>query len=64
MRKTGKVLTEVVEKHFLPADVKILFGDASKDEKDLSESKRKLSKNWMLRLLIMTLKNNEFGGKE
>jgi GDPmannose 4,6-dehydratase len=61
---TGKVLVEVDERYFRPAEVELLLGDPSKAEKEL-DWKRKISfQNLVSGMVQYDLENDSFGGKE
>jgi len=62
--KTGKVLVEVDEKYFRPAEVELLLGDPSRAEKELGW-KRKISFQELVSGMVKyDLENDGFGGKE
>ena len=62
--KTGKVLVEVDEKYFRPAEVELLLGDPSKAEKELGW-KRKISFQELVSGMVKyDLENDYFGGEE
>jgi len=62
--KTGRVLVEVDEKYFRPAEVELLLGDPSKAERELSW-KRKVSFQELVSGMVQyDLKNDNFGGLE
>ena len=61
---TGRVLVEIDEKYFRPAEVELLLGDPSKAEKEL-EWKRQISFQELVSGMVKyDLKNDGFGGKE
>lgn len=61
---TGKILVEVDEKYFRPAEVELLWGDASKAEKELGW-KRKITFNELVAGMVnYDLNNDNFGGIE
>jgi GDPmannose 4,6-dehydratase len=61
---TGKVLVEVDERYFRPAEVELLLGDPSKAEREL-DWKRKISfQNLVSGMVQYDLENDSFGGKE
>ena len=62
--KTGKVLVEVDEKYFRPAEVELLLGDATKAENELGW-KRKISFQELVSGMVKyDLENDDFGGQE
>jgi len=62
--KTGKVLVEVDEKYFRPAEVELLLGEPSRAEKELGW-KRKISFQELVSGMVKyDLENDGFGGKE
>lgn len=61
---TGKILVEVDEKYFRPTEVELLWGDASKAEKELGW-KRKITFNELVAGMVnYDLNNDNFGGIE
>ena len=61
---TGKVLVEIDEKYFRPAEVELLLGNPSKAEKELGW-KRKISfKELVSGMVKYDLENDNFGGQE
>lgn len=62
--KNGKVLVEIDEKYFRPAEVELLHGDPSKAEKELGW-KRKISFQELVSGMVKyDLENDGFGGLE
>ena len=60
----GKVLVEVDEKYFRPAEVELLLGDPSKAEKELGW-RRQISFQELVSCMVKyDLENDNFGGKE
>jgi len=62
--KTGKVLVEVDEKYFRPAEVELLLGDPSKAEKELNWKRKVSFQELVSGMVKYDLKNDDFGGKE
>jgi GDPmannose 4,6-dehydratase len=61
---TGKVLVEIDEKYFRPAEVELLLGNPSKAEKELGW-KRKISFQELVSGMVKyDLENDNFGGQE
>ena len=61
---TGKVLVEIDEKYFRPAEVELLLGNPSKAEKELGW-KRKISLQELVSGMVKyDLENDNFGGQE
>ena len=62
--KTGKILVEVDERYFRPAEVELLLGDPSKAEKELNW-KRKVSFQQLVSGMVRyDLENDNYGGLE
>ena len=63
-KKTKKILVEVDERYFRPAEVELLLGDPSKAEKTLGW-KRKISFQQLVSGMVKyDLQNDNFGGEE
>lgn len=62
--KTGKVLVEVDEKYFRPAEVELLLGDPSKAEKELGWKRKVSFQELVSGMVKYDLENDDFGGKE
>jgi len=62
--KTGKVLVEVDEKYFRPAEVELLLGDPSKAEKELGWKRQISFQELVSGMVKYDLENDNFGGKE
>ena len=61
---TGKILVEVDEKYFRPAEVELLWGDASKAEKELGWKRKITFKELVAGMVNYDLNNDSFGGIE
>ena len=61
---TGKTLVEVDEKYFRPAEVELLWGDASKAEKELGWQREITFKELVAGMVNYDLNNDHFGGSE
>jgi len=61
---TGKVLVEIDEKYFRPAEVELLLGDPSKAEKELGWKRQVSFKELVSGMVKYDLENDNFGGKE
>jgi len=61
---TGKVLVEIDEKYFRPAEVELLLGDPSKAEKELGWKRQVSFKKLVSDMVKYDLENDNFGGKE
>ena len=61
---TGKVLVEIDEKYFRPAEVELLLGDPSKAEKELGWKRQTSFKELVSGMVKYDLENDNFGGKE
>ena len=62
--KNGKILVEVGEEYFRPAEVELLLGDPSKAEKELGWI-RKISFQELVSCMVRyDIENDDFGGKE
>ena len=61
---TGKTLVEVDERYFRPAEVELLWGDASKAEKELGWQRKITFKELVAGMVNYDLNNNDFGGSE
>ena len=61
---TGKVLVEIDEKYFRPAEVELLLGDPSKAEKELGWKRQFSFKELVSGMVKYDLENDNFGGKE
>lgn len=61
---TGKILVEVDEKYFRPAEVELLWGDASKAEKELGWQRKITFKELVAGMINYDLNNDHFGGGE
>jgi len=61
---TGKVLVEIDEKYFRPAEVELLLGDPSKAEKELGWKRQVSFKELVSGMVKYDLENENFGGKE
>ena len=62
--KTGKVLVEVDEKYFRPAEVELLLGDPSKAEKELCWERKVSFQDLVSGMVRYDLENDNFGGDE
>ena len=62
--KTGKVLVEVDEKYFRPAEVELLLGNPSKAEKELNWKRKVSFQELVSGMVKYDLENDDFGGKE
>jgi GDPmannose 4,6-dehydratase len=60
----GKVLVEVDEKYFRPAEVELLLGDPSKAEKELGWRRQISFQELVSGMVKYDLENDDFGGKE
>jgi GDPmannose 4,6-dehydratase len=63
-KDTGKILVEVDEKYFRPAEVELLLGDPSKAEKELGWERRISFQELVSGMVKYDLENDGFGGKE
>ena len=63
-KNTGKVLVEIDEKYFRPAEVELLLGDPSKAEKELGWERKVTFKELVSGMVKYDLENDNFGGKE
>ena len=63
-KSTGKVLVEVDEKYFRPAEVELLLGDPSKAEKELGWERKVSFKELVSGMVKYDLENDDFGGEE
>ena len=61
---TGKVLVEIDEKYFRPAEVELLLGDPSKAEKELGWKRQISFQELVSGMVKYDLENDNFGGKE
>lgn len=61
---TGKVLVEVDERFFRPAEVEVLLGNPSKAEKELGWKRQVSFKELVSGMVKYDLENDNFGGKE
>jgi len=61
---TGKVLVEIDEKYFRPAEVELLLGDPSKAEKELGWKRKVSFQELVSGMVKYDLENDNFGGKE
>lgn len=61
---TGKILVEVDEKYFRPAEVELLLGDPSKAEKELGWERQVSFQELVSGMVQYDLNNDDFGGKE
>jgi len=62
--KTSKVLVEVDEKYFRPAEVELLLGDPSKAEKELGWERKVSFQDLVSGMVQYDLENDGFGGEE
>ena len=62
--KTGKVLVEVDEKYFRPAEVELLLGDPAKAEKELGWKRKVSFQELVSGMVKYDLENDGFGGEE
>jgi len=62
--KTGKVLVEVDEKYFRPAEVELLLGDPTKAEMELGWKRKVSFQELVSGMVKYDLENDDFGGKE
>jgi GDPmannose 4,6-dehydratase len=62
--KTGKVLVEVDEKNFRPAEVELLLGDPTKAEKELGWKRKVSFQELVSGMVRYDLENDDFGGNE
>ena len=62
--KTGKILVEVDEKYFRPAEVEILLGDPSKAEKELNWKRKVSFQDLVSGMVRYDLENDNYGGLE
>ncbi len=62
--KTGKVLVEVDEKNFRPAEVELLLGDPTKAEKELGWKRQVSFQELVSGMVRYDLENDDFGGNE
>jgi len=60
----GKVLVEVDEKYFRPAEVELLLGDPTKAEKELGWKRQISFQELVSGMVKYDLENDNFGGKE
>jgi GDPmannose 4,6-dehydratase len=63
-KNTGKVLVEIDEKYFRPAEVELLLGDPSKAEKELGWERKVTFKELVSGMVKYDLENDNFGGQE
>ena len=63
-RKTGKILVEVDEKYFRPAEVELLLGDPTKAEKELGWERKVSFQELVSGMVRYDLENDDFGGLE
>jgi GDPmannose 4,6-dehydratase len=61
---TEKVLVEVNERYFRPAEVELLLGDPSKAEKELNWKRQVSFQELVSGMVRYDLKNDDFGGEE
>jgi GDPmannose 4,6-dehydratase len=61
---TGKILVEVDEKYFRPAEVELLLGDPTKSEKELGWKRKVSFQELIAEMVRYDLKNDDFGGDE
>jgi len=61
---TGKVLVEIDEKYFRPAEVELLLGDPSKAEKELGWKRKVSFQELVSGMVKYDLENDNFGGQE
>ena len=61
---TGKVLVEVDERYFRPAEVELLLGDPSKAERELGWQRKVSFQELVSGMVRYDLDNDAFGGKE
>ena len=61
---SGKILVEVDEKYFRPTEVELLWGDASKAEKELGWKRNISFEDLVSGMVKYDLENDDFGGKE
>jgi GDPmannose 4,6-dehydratase len=61
---TGKVLVEIDEKYFRPAEVELLLGDPSKAEEELGWKRQISFQELVSGMVKYDLENDKFGGKE
>jgi GDPmannose 4,6-dehydratase len=62
--KTNKVLVEIDEKYFRPAEVELLLGDPSKAEKELGWERQVSFQELVSGMVKYDLENDGFGGEE
>jgi GDPmannose 4,6-dehydratase len=62
--KTNKVLVEINEKYFRPAEVELLLGDPSKAEKELGWERQVSFQELVSGMVKYDLENDNFGGEE
>ena len=62
--KTGKILVEVDERYFRPAEVEFLLGDPSKAEKELKWERKVSFQDLVSRMVQYDLHNDNYGGLE
>jgi len=63
-QETGRVLVEIDEKYFRPAEVELLLGDPSKAEKNLNWVREISFKELASEMVQYDLKYDDFGGSE
>lgn len=63
-RNTGKILVEVDELYFRPAEVELLLGDPRKAEKELGWERRVSFQELVSGMVRYDLENDDFGGPE
>ncbi|CAC9500141.1 GDP-mannose 4,6-dehydratase (EC 4.2.1.47) [uncultured Gammaproteobacteria bacterium] len=63
-QSTGKILIEVDEKYFRPAEVELLLGDPSKAENELGWERQVSFQELVSGMVRYDLENDGFGGKE
>ena len=63
-QETGRVLVEIDEKYFRPAEVELLLGDPSKAEKNLNWVREISFKELVSEMVQYDLKYDDFGGSE
>ena len=61
---TGKILVEVDEKYFRPAEVELLLGDPTKAEKELGWKRKVSFQELVAEMVRYDLENDDFGGDE
>jgi GDPmannose 4,6-dehydratase len=63
-KKTGKILVEVDEKYFRPAEVELLLGDPSKAKRELGWKRQFSFQELVSGMVRYDLENDDFGGEE